>query len=93
MLENRCDVHTHTVASRHAYSTVEENVRAASERGVDLLGVTDHFSCMTSVGVQTDGTGADIRDYQSFLDTVVWPRNKVTPCHSRGQTTVSRNDW
>lgn len=74
MLENRCDVHTHTVASRHAYSTVEENVRAASERGVDLLGVTDHFSCMTSVGVQTDGTGADIRDYQSFLDTVVWPR-------------------
>ena len=74
MLENRCDVHTHTVASRHAYSTVDENVRAASERGVDLLGVTDHFSCMTSVGVQTDGTGADIRDYQSFLDTVVWPR-------------------
>ena len=74
LLENRCDVHTHTVASRHAYSTVEENVRAASERGVDLLGVTDHFSCMTSVGVQTDGTGADIRDYQSFLDTVVWPR-------------------
>ena len=61
MLENRCDVHTHTVASRHAYSTVEENVRAASERGVDLLGVTDHFSCMTSVGVQTDGTGADIQ--------------------------------
>ena len=32
LLENRCDVHTHTVASRHAYSTVEENVRAASER-------------------------------------------------------------
>ena len=74
MLENRCDVHTHTVASRHAYSTIGENVRAASERGIDLLGSTDHFSCMTSPGVALDGTGADLRDYQSFLDTVIWPR-------------------
>ena len=74
MLENRCDAHTHTVASRHAYSTVEENVRAASEQGIDLLGSTDHFSCMTSPGVALDGTGADLRDYQSFLDTVIWPR-------------------
>lgn len=74
MLENRCDVHTHTIASRHAYSTVEENVRAAVERGIDLLGSTDHFSCMTARGVQPDGTGADIRDYQAFLDLVVWPR-------------------
>jgi putative hydrolase len=74
VLQNRCDVHTHTVASRHAYSTVEENVRAAAERGVDLLGSTDHFSCMTSRGVELDGTGADIRDYQSFLDLLIWPR-------------------
>lgn len=74
MLQNRCDVHTHTVASRHAYSTVEENVRAASERGIDLLGSTDHFSCMTAKGVELDGTGADIRDYQAFLDLLVWPR-------------------
>ena len=41
-----CDVHTHSLYSRHAYSTVEENVRAAAEHGFELLGVTDHFSSM-----------------------------------------------
>lgn len=74
MLTNLCDVHTHTLASRHAYSTLEENVRAGSERGMELVGSTDHFGAMAAHGVRLDGTGADIRDYQSFLDTVTWPR-------------------
>lgn len=74
MLTNLCDVHTHTVASRHAYSTIEENARMGSERGMELVGSTDHFGCMLASGVQLDGTGADIRDYQYFLDYLVWPR-------------------
>lgn len=41
-----CDTHTHTLYSRHAYSTVEENVRAAKELGLELLAITDHFSDM-----------------------------------------------
>ncbi len=36
------DSHTHTVASGHAYSTLTENVQAASARGIKLLAVTDH---------------------------------------------------
>ena len=32
------DVHTHTLYSRHAYSTIEENVRAAAEAGLEILG-------------------------------------------------------
>ena len=32
----KCDTHTHTLYSRHAYSTIEENVRAAAERGLEL---------------------------------------------------------
>lgn len=45
-MELRTDLHTHTLYSRHAYSTIEENVRAASSRNLELLGVTDHFSSM-----------------------------------------------
>ena len=36
------DVHTHTVASGHAYSTVQEMARAAADKGLKLLGITDH---------------------------------------------------
>lgn len=36
------DLHTHTVASTHAYSTVNEMAAAAAARGMKLLGITDH---------------------------------------------------
>ena len=36
------DVHTHTVASGHAYSTVQEMAHAAAEKGLQVLGITDH---------------------------------------------------
>lgn len=36
------DLHTHSIASGHAYSTVQENARAASKKGLEILGVTDH---------------------------------------------------
>ena len=67
-LENKCDVHTHTNFSRHAYSTIEENVRAASAMGLELLGNADHFSLMLY------GENPQIRDYQFFLNQSVWPR-------------------
>ena len=38
----RADVHTHTIASTHAYSTVAEMAAAAAETGLQLLGITDH---------------------------------------------------
>jgi putative hydrolase len=38
----RADLHTHTIASGHAYSTVTENVRAASLAGIELIAITDH---------------------------------------------------
>ena len=40
------DLHTHTLASTHAYSTVTEMVRAAGERGLYALAVTDHAKTM-----------------------------------------------
>lgn len=36
------DLHTHTIASGHAYNTLYEMARAAAVRGVKLLGVTEH---------------------------------------------------
>lgn len=40
------DVHTHTIASGHAYSTITEMAKAASEIGIKLLGITDHANGM-----------------------------------------------
>ena len=36
------DVHTHTVASGHAFSSLQEMAKAASEKGIKLLGITEH---------------------------------------------------
>ncbi len=36
------DTHTHTLASGHAYNTIREMATAASEKGLELLGITEH---------------------------------------------------
>ena len=36
------DMHTHTLASGHAFSTLQEMAQAASEKGLKLLGITEH---------------------------------------------------
>lgn len=36
------DVHTHTVASGHAFSSLQEMVDAAAEKGLQILGITEH---------------------------------------------------
>lgn len=38
----KLDVHTHTIASGHAYSTIQEMVKSAKEKGLEILGITDH---------------------------------------------------
>lgn len=70
------DVHTHTLYSRHAYSTITENAAAARAAGLEILGSTDHLSCMTASDLH-------LRNYQFFINTCVWPRdwNGVTVLH------------
>ena len=36
------DIHTHTIASGHAYGTIREMAQAAAERELKLLGITEH---------------------------------------------------
>lgn len=40
------DLHTHTIASGHAYSTVAEMVSAASQRHLEMVGISDHGPAM-----------------------------------------------
>ena len=42
MIRLIADLHTHTLASGHAYGTIRENAQAAAERGLRILGVTEH---------------------------------------------------
>lgn len=64
-----CDIHTHTLFSRHAYSTITENLASARDAGLQLLGSADHFSDMLFAQ-------RDIRNFQYFLNMGVWPRKK-----------------
>lgn len=41
-MQDRMDLHTHTIASGHAYNTLFEMARAAAEQGLELYGCTDH---------------------------------------------------
>ena len=68
MYQIECDTHTHTLYSRHAYSTIEENVRAAGEAGIKLLASTDHFSDMLFDDYKS------LKNYQYMLCVGNWPR-------------------
>ncbi|MDO4595777.1 MAG: phosphatase [Coriobacteriaceae bacterium] len=61
------DVHTHTLFSRHAYSTIQENVRAAADAGLEILGSTDHFSRMLF-------PDQCLKNFQFFSNIGIWPR-------------------
>lgn len=40
------DVHTHTLASGHAYSTMREMAAMARKKGLEVLGITEHAMAM-----------------------------------------------
>ena len=63
-----CDIHTHTMFSAHAYSTIEKNVYWAAERGLQVLGSADHLSSMVTACPN------DLRSYQFFINQDIWPR-------------------
>lgn len=40
------DLHTHTIASGHAYNTIEEMIQAARDRKLEVYGITEHAPAM-----------------------------------------------
>ena len=41
-MKTKADLHTHTIVSGHAYSSMQEMASAASEKGIEILGITEH---------------------------------------------------
>ena len=46
MIDLRADLHTHTLASGHAYSTIKEMAESAAAKGMELIAMTDHAPAM-----------------------------------------------
>ncbi|MCR5347592.1 MAG: phosphatase [Fretibacterium sp.] len=46
MITLRADLHTHTVSSGHAYSTIKEMAEMAGGKGLELIAMTDHAPAM-----------------------------------------------
>lgn len=42
----RIDTHSHTVASGHAYNTIDEMAKSAFDKGIELLAITEHAPAM-----------------------------------------------
>ncbi len=42
----KLDIHTHTIASGHAYCSLNEMALAASKKGLEIMGTTDHAPMM-----------------------------------------------
>ncbi|WP_459175636.1 PHP domain-containing protein [Ewingella americana] len=57
------DLHMHTVASTHAYSTLHDYIDEAKGKGIKLFAITDHGPDM-----------ADAPHYWHFMNMHVWPR-------------------
>ena len=74
MIRIACDTHSHTLLSRHAFSTIQENVHAAAIARLELLGCTDHFSSMITKEVDLERAQTyDLRDFQHFINYSAWP--------------------
>lgn len=41
-MNTKADLHTHTIVSGHAYSSMQEMARAAADKGLEILGITEH---------------------------------------------------
>ncbi len=57
------DLHMHTVASTHAYSTLHDYVAQAKQNGLKLFAITDHGPDM-----------ADAPHHWHFINMRIWPR-------------------
>ncbi|MBN2796122.1 MAG: phosphatase [Clostridia bacterium] len=45
-MKAKLDLHTHTISSGHAYSTLGENIIGALSAGIEVMGMSDHASSM-----------------------------------------------
>ena len=46
MIKSVMDLHTHTVASGHAYNSLREMAKADADNGLDMFGITENETKM-----------------------------------------------
>lgn len=91
------DTHTHTIASTHAYSTLQEMAAAAKRKGLYALGVTDHGPNMP--GAPGAWYFTNLRIIPRYLDGVLLLRGieaniaDETGRLDEGEGTLKRLDW
>ena len=71
------DLHTHTIFSKHAYSTIQENIAAAQRMNLKYLAITDH--------IYNDGTPLDIKNEGTRCRHL---EKEVNCCREEGQPYV-----
>lgn len=78
------DSHTHTVASGHAYSTVLEMARAAAEKGLELLCITDHAPGMEGTTCRDYFANSRVIDRELFgVQIMVGAELNLMDCEGR----------
>lgn len=50
-MDNLIDLHTHSVLSTHAFSSITENIKVANEKGLKYYGTSEHQYDNSNVGV------------------------------------------
>ena len=45
-MKDFADLHSHTIASGHAYATISEMIHAAAQKGLPIFGISDHAPSM-----------------------------------------------
>lgn len=61
MKKNLIDLHTHSVLSRHAYSSLTENIEYASSIGLKVYGISEHQPDKVNVGAHKYAFGNAMR--------------------------------
>ena len=49
----KIDLHMHTIASGHAFSTLDEMAREAAQKGLEMIAITDHGPSVPGTAVET----------------------------------------
>lgn len=63
------DLHTHTIASGHAFSTLKENIQEAKDKGLKAVGISDHSGGIPGAANELYfGNGKAVKDNIMGLD-------------------------
>mgnify|MGYP003226317491 CR=1 FL=1 len=67
-MKDYADLHTHTIASGHAYGTITEMVHAAALKDLPILGITEHVPPVLEGVRLLFGCELNIVDYKGTID-------------------------